>query len=917
MRLNAAILILAGALFAEAAMANELPLRDWRLQSSEKVSEGGEVLSTPGYGAEGWYAARVPSTLLAALVDNGVYPDPYYGDNLTRIPGYREGRWLVMPSDSPFHPSWWYRTEFTVPEELAGKRLVLHLEGVNYRANVWLNGERIADDGQVVGMFRRFAFPLDERVKTDGPNALAIEVTGPGHIEDKEYRTKQIEATTGWDDHNPQPPDLNTGLWQDVYITATGPVDLEHPYVSTALERPAYDAARLTVSVDAVNRTDAEQTVVVRGTIEGATFESEPVKFRSEVTLAPGETRRVVFSPEEHEVLNFENPRLWWPMYMGIADLYDLTLAAEADGVSDREEVRFGVREAETYINDEGWRGYRINGQDVLIRGGAWMTADMLLRLDPRRYDALIRYAREAGLNMLRSEGFSIRETDDFYALCDHYGVMVTQQIFGRSIPDEDLAVDCIRDMLLRIRNHPSLVHFLGHDETFPTESLDQAYRDLIAELTPERSYQPHSGAFDVEERFQTGGTRTGTRELWTYAGPAHYYTHRDDGAWGFAQSGGIGGVFAPLDSLRRTLPEDALWPPKNPAWSLHTVIQGVEFFDEVFAALGRRYGEAKDIEELIRKGTVMNYESARGMFEAYGRNKYDATGITTWKYDAAWPAALTWHYVDWHLQPTGAYYGAKKACEPLHVQYSYDDHSIWVVNGRNVTHRGLRVRARIFNLDMTEKGEREETIEIGPDGKVRAFVIDRPEGLTKTHFLRLDLMDRSGRILSDNFYWLSTEPDVPGEVSEGWENFHTRPKSTMDFTALDTLPEVELEIQGRIRDGRDYAFVDLTRSGGVFREGAAPEGPQVKDVIDRREQNVVVTLTNPSDSLAFYVRAAVTRGDGGTEVAPIFWTDNHISLLPGETRTLEGTFYASDLGDAAPKIKVEGWNVPPAVVSP
>src|SRR5690606_5408880 len=180
--------------------------------------------------------------------------------------------------------------------------------------------------------------------------------------------------------------------------------------------------------------------------------------------------------------------------------------------------------------------GYRINGQDVLIRGGAWMTADMLLRLHPRRYDALIRYARDAGLNMLRSEGFSIRETDDFYALCAHSGVMVTQQRFARSIPDEDLSVDCIRDMLLRIRNHPSLVHFLGHDETFPTESLDQAYRDLIAELTPERSYQPHSGAFDVEERFQTGGTRTGTRALWTYAGPAHYYTHRADGAWGFAQ---------------------------------------------------------------------------------------------------------------------------------------------------------------------------------------------------------------------------------------------------------------------------------------------------------------------------------------------------------------------------------------------
>jgi exo-1,4-beta-D-glucosaminidase len=568
-----------GGMVAAAALsapAQELlPLKEgWQLRSSAETPDKGEALSQPGYGVEGWHRVSVPTTLLAALAENGVYPDPFYGDNLTKIPGYKPDRWLAMSPDSPFYPSWWYRTEFTVPESMRGKHVVLHVDGINYKANVWLNGTRVADDSKVVGMFRRFEFPVTEALKYGEPNALAIEVTGPGHIEDKPYRTKQLEATTGWDDHNPQPPDLNTGIWQEVYLTATGSVDLMHPYVATDLDLPSLDTARLTVSVDAVNRTDREQAVQLEGEIKGATFsDGQPVAIALQDTLKPGETKTLRFEP-----VTLDKPRVWWPHPVGPQDLYDLRLSARAgDEASDTEYVRFGVREATTYINDEGWRGYRVNGRDILIRGGAWMTADMLLRLHPRQYDGLVRHAREANLNMLRSEGFSIRETDDMYSLCDAYGVMVTQQIFGRSIPDEQLAIDNIRDTLLRIRNHPSLVHFLGHDETFPTETLDKAYRDMIAELTPDRTYQPHSGAFDVDERHETGGTRTGTRELWTYAGPAHYYTHKNDGAWGFAQSGGIGGVFAPLDSMKRMMPESALWPPTNETWSLHTVIQGGE----------------------------------------------------------------------------------------------------------------------------------------------------------------------------------------------------------------------------------------------------------------------------------------------------------------------------------------------------
>lgn len=856
------------------AAADPLVLREgWQVQSSQAVEGDGQSLSSTWGATANWYLTSVPSTVLAVLERSGVYPNLYHGTNLKKVPGYVDGRWLVLPDDSPFFPSWWYRTKFTLPEDFAGKHVVLHFDGINYRANIWLNGTKLADREQVVGMFRRFEFPIGDVVRTGEENILAVEIFAPGHLEKKEYRTKQVEATTGWDDHNPQPPDANMGIWQDVYITATGPARVKHPFVLSELDVPSLAVAKLTVTADVENVTRAPISATIRGRIEDLAFEQS-------VDLSPGETRTVTFRPGDFSQLVVTNPRVWWPHPVGPQELYELELTVSVHGgVSDVTSTSFGIRHATTVINKEGWREYRINGQKILIRGGAWMTSDMLLNLSHDRYDALVRYAREGNLNMLRSEGFSIRETEDFYSLCDRYGVMVTQQIFGRSIPDEQLAIDCIRDMILRIRNHPSLVHFLGHDETFPTPTLDQAYRDMIAELIPDRTYQPHSGAFDVAERFETGGTRTGTRELWTYAGPAHYYMHKDDGAWGFAQSGGIGGIVAPIESVRRMIPEDQRWPLWTEAWSFHTVIQGGEFFNEVLKALDSRYGRSRDVEEFCRKAQALNYECARGMFEAYGRNKYDATGLTTWKYNAAWPAAMTWQYIDWYLIAGGAYYGAKKACEPLHVQYSYDDHSIWVVNNFYSPHAGLQVEAAVFDVDMRERWQKSAVIDVDADGNAQAFWVDWPDGLSTSHFLVLTLHDAKGERVTDNIYWLSTSPDIPGVVNDSWTNFYTQPKSVMDHTALNDLPQTTLEI-------RDLAHSE-----------------------QNGEMKVLATLANTGPAIAFQVHTAIRQGEVGPEVAPAYWSDNYTSIMPGESRTVSAVFAVKHLKEA-PVLTVEGWNV-------
>jgi exo-1,4-beta-D-glucosaminidase len=853
----------------------QLPLREgWSVQSSAKASAPGDQISTATFTPAGWYPTTVPKTVLAVLVDNKVFPDPYYGLNLKSIPGYLDGNWLVMKEGSPFRDPWWYRLEFSLPDGLKGRVVTLHFDGISYKANVWLNGSRIADSETVRGMFKRFEFDVSSKLNYDAKNLLAVQVIPSGLLTSLPARTKQIEAVTGWDDHNPQPPDRNMGLWADVFLRVQGPVALRNAYVETHLEVPALDKAALTVSAFVTNHTDQP----VNGELVG---KIEAIEFSQPVALKPGESKEVFFRPEAFPQLNLRNPRVWWPNPLGKQELYSLDLSFLVDKqLSDSQPVRFGIRQLDTVINDEDWRRYRVNGHNILIRGGAWMTSDMMLNLTDRRYTGLVRYAREANLNMLRSEGFSIRETENFYNRCDELGVMVTQQIFGRNIPDEALAISCIEDMMLRIRNHPSLAHLLGHDETFPTPTLNKAYLDMIERLRVHRTYQPHSGAFSVSERKQTGGTRTGTLELWTYAVPSHYYFRKNDGAWGFAQSGGIGGITVVRDSLRQMMPEDKLWPPlQSEDWSFHTVTQGAQYFTEVKRAMARGYGAPKDLDDFCNKAYAMNYNSARGMFEAYGRNKYSANGITTWKYDAAWPAATTWAYVDWYLRPTGAYFGAKKACEALHIQYAYDDDGIYVINSLYQPFSSLEVSATVYNFDLTPKLTKKATVNVEPDGKTLAFKLAWPAGLTKTFFVKLELRDQTGALRSQNLYWLSTTPDVPGPSGPEFGAFIAKPKSSADFTLLNTLPPVTLETKSTHEAHGD-------------------------------EEWVTATLKNPSQSLAFLLQLAVTKGPGGREVGPCYWEENYFSLLPGESRTVTAVVPKAELEAQEPTLRVLGWNV-------
>ena len=873
----AGALLIAGPVHSAGASGMTLT-QGWAIQSSADVREGGAALSTVGYKVEDWYPTTVPSTVLAALVAQHVYPDPFPGMNLRSIAGtaYPPSDFFTdfqIPPESPFRHSWWYRTEFDLAANYRGKTLTLNLDGINYRANVWLNGQRIASSDKLAGTWRLFEFDITSIAKPGERNALAVEVFAP--------RPHDLAMTLV--DWAPMPPDKEMGIWRDVRITATGPVKLHYPAVFTRLNLPSTDKAELTVRAELTNYADHPVEGVLKGKIETAEF-SQPVK------LAAGETQVVRFTSARYAQLKVANPRLWWPAQLGAQNLYPLDLEFAVNGeISDASHIRFGVRQVTSQIDSEKHRVFQINGKNILIRGAGY-SFDMLLRSSPERQEAELRYVRDMNLNTIRFEGKL--EDDHFFDRMDELGILGMPgwcccdwwEKWPRwGMEEEPIAAASTRDQVRRLERHPSVFTFLYGSDYPPPQEIEKAYLEILKEC--DFPNPPVSSASAKPTTVGPSGVKMEAPYEWV--APVYWYSDvKRGGAFGFATEISPGPAIPPIESLKRMLPEDHLWPIDS-VWEYHAggMSRTLKIFTE---ALDKRYGASHSVEEYARKAQMQAYEGHRAMMEAYGRNKYHATGVIQWMLNNAWPSMI-WHLYDYYLRPGGSYFGVKRACEPLHVQYSYDDRSIVVVNSYYRVFPNLKVTAKVYDLDMTEKFSKEVTANIGEDSSTRVFTLPDLEGSQGTYFLDLRI-DNGGALASRNFYWLSTRTETVDWENEPPAGVWTPTKTFADYTALNSLPPVELDVQ-------------------VQKKNAG------------EQDTLTVTLHNTGRSIAFGVRLKVKRlgrVDNGwsyvnfaeNEVLPSLWEDNYIALLPGETRQLTATYNVKDAMKNATGVEVSGWNV-------
>jgi exo-1,4-beta-D-glucosaminidase len=879
-------LVLYGLAAAQANAQDKLLLRkNWQLQSSCEVKASAAQISSAGFDASAWHHTDVPSTVVGALVSDKTYPDPNYGTNLLSFPGFVNDRQHFfanqdMPNGSPFRCSWWFRTEFPLPAGYENKNTWLHFLGINYRANVWLNGQKVADANEVAGTFATFEFNVSKFLQTGKTNALALEIFAPG----------KNDLGITWVDWNPTPPDKDMGIWKDVFLSSSGEVTLRNPFVTSKLDAD-YKTAAVTIAADLRNASDHPVSGILRADFRGQisanraaaedTTTIQPINVEQSVTLAAGESKTLRFSPEQFAALKLANPSLWWPYPMGTPALYSAKLSFEVGKqLSDSSDVTFGIREVISELTDRGYRLFKINGRKLLIRGAAW-APDMLLRSSLERLDADLHYVRDMGLNTIRLEGRIDQE--ELFTKADQLGILVMPgwtccdawerwRIWG---PEQHrIAAGSLRSQIRILRNHPSVFVWLYGSDGPPPADVEKMYLSILQDLDWPNPSLSSAAATATTVTGQSGVKMTGPYE---YVPPVYWLADtKAGGAYGYNTETSPGPALPTRESLERFIPKDHLWPIDD-VWNFHA---GGERFTNVNVftdGLNRRYGPATSLDDYLRKAQAIAYDGQRAMFEAYGRNKYTATGVIQWMLNNAWPS-LIWHLYDYYLVPAGGYFGTKKAMEPVHVQYSYDDNSVAIVNSTYEALQGVKVTAKVYNLDATEKASREGALDIAPDSSTRAFEVPSASGLSTTYFLRLQLHDSAGKPLSDNFYWLSVKPDTLNWKARK-DTVYTPQAEFGDLTGLNSLPQVKLEVQSAAKQESD-------------------------------SQTVHVTVRNPSSALAFMVHLRVTKGLGGDDLTPIFWDDNYFSLLPGESREVNARYTSASLGGKDAILQIDGFNV-------
>jgi len=856
---------------------------NWLIQSSEDISVFGEEISSLAYQPTDWIHVKVPTTVVNGLYQTDqIEKEPYYGTNLRELRGYKidvkrqnlESHY--KPKDSPYRASWWFRTTFNLPEEPEENTEEAHptqywllFKGIHYRSNIWLNGKRIAGSDFIIGTYRRYFLNITEFITLKEPNVLAVEV----------FSSEPDELGISFVDWCPLPPDDDMGIWQPVYLFKTGPVVIKNLHVQTALSSDLHEA-RINIEMTVENVTKQLISVTIQGEIED-------IQLSKKVQLESYEKKEVKFQPQEYHGLILKNPRIWWPYQLGTPELYELKLTCleKEYGLTDEHYINFGVREFSSRINEYGSMVYSINGQEILVRGAGW-TCDMMLRHPLEEDKAHIALLKNLNFNTVRLEGKLA--TDEFWDLCDREGILVMagwcccshwEKWSKWKAGDIVVAVESLRSQLLRLRNHPSFLVWLYGSDFPPPKPVEAKYLELLEELTPELPVLSSASHYPSDLRGKTGVKMTGP---YTYVPPIYWYSDGRIGeAKGFNTETGPDVCIPPLESLQRMMPADQLRLDSE-AWSFHAGLGAFKDTALIEQAVKDRYGSFQNLPEFVELSQILGYEAWRSMFEAYGRNFPEGTGVIGWMLNSPWPS-LIWQLYDFYFNPNGAYYGSKKACEPIHIQYSYDDHSIWITNFTQQEISSMTATIRVFNAESQLLAEKQlDNLSLGVYAYKPILILEELvdlKMLPAMFFLDLSLQlpsaTKSIQSIYKNFYWLPKESDELAEKDD-WP--YTPVTQAADLSQIRNLPRTSLQKEVTIEETKD-------------------------------SYHIWINLENNSDTIAFFVWGKIKDTDTQKYVSPVYWNDNCISLMPKETYTLIAEVNHAQL-KGKPEVSITGFNI-------
>ena len=679
----------------------------WYLHpDGEAVSHEG--LHEAGFDTGGWVKAVVPGATFTSYVEAGLEPDPNFGDNAYKV------------DREKYRHDYWYRTEIPTDRFPDGKHVWLCFEGINRQGEIWFNGIRL---GLLDGFMDRGRFDVSGLLKQDGTtNVLAVKVFSP---EDPipNYASPTYISSAGWD-WMPYVPGLLGGITDDVYVEASGDVTFEDPWVRTRV--PAVDKGLVSLTTGLVNHSDTEKEVLVKGIVQPGGIE-----FERTVKVQAGRRAFCSFSPKDFPQLEIANPALWWPNGYGEQNLYTCTLTCSVDGrESESRDITFGIREY-SYDFVRGVFQLSVNGEKIYCKGGNWGMSEWLLRCRDEEYDLKIRLHKEMNMNMIRNWIGSTTD-DEFYQACDKYGIMVFDDFWLNShpnLPDNIFAFNKNAvEKIKRLRNHPCIAVWCGDNEGVPLSPLNEWLREDVKTFDGgDRWYQPISREYG----FSGSGPWVNAHPIWYFTPyPCGFGEHKLDG-WGFRTEIGTA-VFTNYESFCKFMPEPDRWPMSDDMLNKHFF--GPSSFnsrpDRYFYTVEYNYGKASGTEDFCRKAQLLNIEANKAMFEGWQHNMWnDASGILTWMSQSAYPS-FVWQTYDYYYDLNGAYWGVKKACEPVHVQWSYADNTVKIVNATLRSLDNVKVDARVYDLSGKELPEysKQASASVRPDMALRVMTLDLPE---------------------------------------------------------------------------------------------------------------------------------------------------------------------------------------------
>jgi hypothetical protein len=894
---------------------------EWKIKSTVSESTEGSKLSTAGFTTDKWYDATVPTTVLRALIKDGVYPDPWVGVNNFKIPDvsdefnkkYDLARFSYLGNGiNPWQKPYWFRKEFFLPAGSKGKKLWLNFDGINYRADVWLNGHLIAGHDSMSGMFRRFRYDISGYSLPGEKNCLAVlvyQVDHPGipdpgvqfkvfgktrgHATDI-FRDETLKFSGGWD-CAPVVRDRNMGIYEDVFIEATDAVSVEYPFVKTVLPLPDTNRADITVSTVLKNNSNRriEGSVDIRislvNKLEFPTYTKElggnmaDIVLKKNVTLEPEEEKEIKIEPGEFPQLSVKNPFLWWPNGYGKQYLHNLDISFTAGGnVSDSKKLMFGIRDVRNElkkIGPEFARVFYINGQRIFCKGG-WLQPDALLNYDRKRIYDEARLLAMANVNMVASED-APAPPEEVLESYDKYGLMYWETFYQcyRMYPgdvtannpdDHALALSEAKDIIKRYRNHPSLVIWCAANEVTVAQDIYDPLREMVFGLDGTRPFIPASStSWDIDKLtpyikkdLPLGTTDDGDPDYnWN---PEKFYFDKilEVKLQTFRNELGVASVPV-FSSIKKFIPELSTQTgseifPLDSVWAEHGAWDDNNYaFRAYDKAIRTLYGKPSDAEDYVKKAQYVNANSYRAMYEAANHRMWTITsGVMLWKLNDCWPSVL-WQLYDWYFCQNSAYYFSRSAMEPLHIQMNANTSTISVISTLPKGPGKIKAEAEILGQDLKKIWVHEDSAVITTDGYTELFSLPSGINTDSIYFVRLKLKNSEWKILSENTYWLS-KSEKP------------------DFSSLAGMGSVPLEMNA-VSDESDKEF------------------------------HFSVSLSNNTDRLSFFSRVLITKGERGEEVLPTFWDNNFIILFPGEKTTIHATVSKDDLAGKIPYVEIEG----------